>query len=241
MPLFYGRPEPLDAARHARLAIRRDANYVFARSAQFCPLTMAEFPLAARCYPVLFSASDPPMPVALLGLWQGENLFVDEAGRWAQDRYIPAYVRRYPFIFWESSDRSQFALCIDVAADGVGQADGDGRPLIGDGAPTALARRALDFCNNYERQHRLTVAFCRALDGTGLLAEKRAEVALRTGAKTQLTGFRVVDEAAFDTLAQETVLAFRRRGWLGPIYYHIASQTNWDRLAGLTELADGGA
>ncbi len=230
LPLFYRRPEPLDPVRHAALGLARNGTYVFARETHFCPLLLSEMALAARHYPILFTGGTPPMPVALLGVRAGRNLFVDDEGRWAEECYVPAYVRRYPFIFWESGDRSQIALCVDREAETLAE-DGEGRPLIRDGTPSGLARSALEFCTLYDRQHQATRAMCRTLEALDLFAEKRADVNLRTGERSSLTGFRLIEEERFKALDDAAVLDLRHRGWLPAVYLHLASQTNWQRLA----------
>src|SRR3954467_8279038 len=63
-------------------------------------LLAAEFVQASRHYPIVFAQDQQTggfLPIAVTGLNQDENLFVDQDGEWQKDMYVPAYVRRWPF------------------------------------------------------------------------------------------------------------------------------------------------
>src|SRR5262245_41509961 len=104
LPQFYRNPVPLDPVRHAKAGLKNRDDFGFARGTNAIALTGAEFASAARAYPIVFSAAAPVVPFAVVGLRDGDNLFLDAAGNWREDTYIPAYVRRYPFIFFEIAD-----------------------------------------------------------------------------------------------------------------------------------------
>ena len=139
------------------------------------PLVATELPTACRHFPIVFTDGDQPTPVAVLGVRGQENLFVDAQGQWRAGAYIPAYVRRYPFIFMENEDRSQFTLCVDEKAASV--VEGRDNPFFDEaGEPTDLARSALEFCRDYQNQHAYTMEFARALAEADLLVENRADI-----------------------------------------------------------------
>ena len=79
--------------------------------------------------------------------------------------YVPAYVRRYPFILLENPEQKQFTLCIDEAAARLGDADGE--PLFQGDAPAVAALRARDFCSAFQAQAVATRAFADAVAGAG--------------------------------------------------------------------------
>ncbi|TWA72856.1 SapC protein [Azospirillum brasilense] len=233
LPLFYKSPRPLVAARDADLSLRSEPNFAFAAATNSVPLMAAEFPAACKHFPILFSEGPTAQPVALLGLRSGENLFVDANGVWDEGAYIPAYVRRYPFIFLESEDRSQLTLCIDEAADSV--VPGRDNPFFVDGQPSALTNNALEFVKEVQAQSAYTTQFVEAVVAAGLMSEKRADITLNNGERLSLAGFNVIDEAAFNQLPAETLVEWRDRGWLGLVYAHLISVSSWsglvDRLA----------
>lgn len=228
LPLFYKQPSPLVAERDAELTLAASGDHRFAAITNSVPLVASELPQACKHFPILFSEGAAPQMVALLGLRTGENLFVDSAGRWSEGAYIPAYVRRYPFIFLESDDSSEYTLCIDLAAPGVGT--GSGSRLFENGEPTDFTRTALDFCREYQAHFRFTADFIAALQEADLLVENRADVTLSDGERLSLSGFQVIDEERFNALPDETFLQWRRRGWLHLVYCHFISVGNWGAL-----------
>src|SRR5262245_61618142 len=116
LPLFFNRVVGVDPALHGNLRINRSVGYGFAAHAQFVPLGPEEFEAATQDYPILFTANPDPIPVALLGLQPNSNLFVDIAGNWKPDTYIPAYVRAFPFVLLEKS-ASEFYLGMEPDAE----------------------------------------------------------------------------------------------------------------------------
>lgn len=233
LPLFYKSPRPLLADRDRDRSLRSEANYAFTAGTNSVPLMAAEFAAACKQFPILFTDGAAAQPVALLGLRTGENLFVDENGAWEEGAYIPAYVRRYPFIFLESDDKSQFTLCIDEASDAV--VPGGDNPFFADGQPTALTNNALVFVKEFQAQSNFTTEFMDAVVAAGLLVDKRADITLNNGERLSLAGFKVIDEAVFNQLAVEEMMVWRERGWLGLVYAHLISVSSWsglvDRLA----------
>ena len=235
LPLFYRQPRVLQPALHGRLGLSDEPQHSFAKQANAVPLLAAELPAACRHMPIVFTDEALPQPVAVLGLREQQNLFVDGQGRWVPGVYVPAYVRRYPFIFLEDSARHELTLCIDEAAPNV-VADGSGQPLFdAAGQPAAVTRSALAFCRDYQAHHQLTRAFADALLSADLLVDQRAEANLAAGGSLGLQGFKVVDEARFKALPDAVFLHWRAQGWLPLVYSHLLSLGSWaglvDRLA----------
>jgi hypothetical protein len=227
---LFKQPRPLDRVAHKALTIDRQAGFGFARGQIAIPVTLTEFAAAARDYPVVF-AGDPVQPFALLGLRDGHNLLVDAAGQWRKGRYVPAHLRRYPFIFMETPDQ-QFVLCIDEAAEHFVAAEKrDPQPLFADGKATPLVGDAMKFLAAFQSEFGATREFGAAVAESGLLIERQAEVELSGGAgRISLAGFKVVDEAKLAVLADEVFLDWRKRNWLAPIYFHLQSLANFGLL-----------
>src|SRR5687768_13509261 len=129
LPMFYKKPVPLDPLRHATAGLKPEGAYRYAAGTNALPLTASEMGHAARTYPIVFSSSSPTVPFAVVGLRDHENLFVDGQGVWRDDSYIPAYVRRYPFIFSEVPESQRLVLCIDEAAESF-QTTASAQPLF---------------------------------------------------------------------------------------------------------------
>jgi hypothetical protein len=229
-PVFYRAPQPLSNERHVNFAVRRDAHYGFAARANSVPLNAAEFPLAARHYPILFSGGEPAVGIALLGLRDHQNLFVGADGAWEDGAYVPAYIRRYPFIFMAAGEDGRYILCLDEQAEVLTDAK-NGQPLFVDGQPSDVTTRALEFCKAYQQQSDYTRQLGGLLAKHGLLTANRANVSLKTGESLALGGFRMIDAKALDALDDAAFLELRRAGALPLIYAQIFSTSNWTALA----------
>jgi hypothetical protein len=231
--LYHGKPVLLDRQKHRALRVRAAGNHAFAREANALPLAAAEFGDACREYAIVYTRSGGKLlPVAALGLRTRENLFVDEEGRW-DAKYLPAFVRRYPFVLAELPGQS-LALCIDETYPGFGTDEGE--PLFdASGADTPVLRHALDFLALYQREHLRTEAFCRRLEEAGLLVEMDARADLVDGRSFTVNGLLVVDEKKLLALPDAAVLALFRSGDLHLVSLHLASLANLqglvDRLA----------
>lgn len=229
MPLLYHQPRPLQLARHGGTYFVPPPGYGFAAQINSVPLNATEFAIASRFYPIIFAGAAPHLPLAVLGLRPGRNAMLDAGGAWARNAYVPAYIRRYPFIFLEEQDGERLTLCVDESANMMSNSAGE--PLFVDGEPSTFVKRATDFCAAFQRQHVTTRAFTAALVEHDLLAEKAATAKLPSGEEIKLTGFRLVDEQKFNELADDVFLDWRRKGWLPLIYFHLISVHNWSLLA----------
>ena len=139
LPLFYEQPRPLAAGVHDNLSLASNTGFGYAAKTNAVPLVATELPTACRHFPIVFTDGEQPTPVAVLGVRGQENLFVDAQGQWRPGTYIPAYVRRYPFIFMENEDRSQYTLCVDEKAAAV--VEGRDNPFFDEaGEPTEIGR-----------------------------------------------------------------------------------------------------
>lgn len=232
-PLFYSKPEPLNSEQHSDLAIKSESDYSFSEGSNSVPLNAVEFGLAVRHYPIVFTSADPALPVVVLGLRSGQNMFLGKDGSWEAGAYVPAYIRRYPFIFMSSSDGLQFTLCVDAESAQLEKKPGE-RSLFVDGEATDVTNRALEFCQAFQAQHEYTRQFAAAVSEHGLLSPRAAEVTLKTGEKLALGGFRIIDEGKFNALPGEVFLEWRQRGWLHLVYSHLMSLSNWAGLVDRT-------
>jgi hypothetical protein len=218
LPLFYRDPRLLISVLHDDVRLK-GGDYDFAKETNATPLTVIEFAAALRHYPIVFSENDG-FPVAVLGL-ERANRFVAE-GRWVEDAYVPAYVRRYPFVFAES-DADSFALALDMGSDRVTRGGTDGEPLFESGKPTALTEGAMAFCREFHGAHIQTQAFVDALIAQDLLTAHHADARLASGKPMTLSGFKVVDRAKFEALDDALVLEWHRKGWLALVHFHFVS------------------
>ena len=223
--LFYQKLVVLNKDQHRRHSLKLD-NFDFAAHAQSVLLTGSEFGEACNEYPIAFvkGVEDSMVPVALLGFRQDENLYVDANGKW-NARYIPAFVRRYPFVFSETSPE-QFVVCIDEACTGLAVAEG-GSPLFDEsGAASPFLNSMIQFMQNYQGDFVRTQAFVARLRKFDLLKEGNAKIVFNSGDELLLNGIWMVDEAKLIALDDARQLELVKSGELGWIYAHLISLSN---------------
>jgi len=225
---FYRKLEALHPERHSDLRLKPGADFRFARNANAIPITDVEFAAASRFHPIVFTPE--ALPMVTLGLQQ-ENLFVGDEGSWNTiPSYVPAYLRRYPFIFIENGD--QFVLGVDRDCDRITDVKDEGEPLFVEGKPSAFIRDALNFTAQLHNQHMSTRAFGAALIEQDLLIDRQAQAALPDGRRFNVTGFKIVDAQKFLALPDAVVADWHKKGWLGLVHFHLASLERFHDLMG---------
>jgi len=221
--LFYKKPVPLNKNDHKNKKISSAGrNFAFAGKTNSVMLAGVEFSEAAKEYPIVFAqAGENVIPVALLGLRNEENLFVDDDdGSW-DSRYIPAFVRRYPFVLAETGEPGQRAVCIDEAYEGFN--DDEGEALFDGGEPSPVLQQAMDFLEEYQKQYQRTEAFVQRLRDNDLLMSLNAKVDMVDGQQFSLTGLLTVDERKLLQLSDDAAMQLFRSGELSWIYCHLMS------------------
>lgn len=224
LPLFYKNPQPINSQRHAKAGIKELHDFRFARDTNSVPLGADELFVALAFYPIVFTQTDPPVPAAVLGVGGNRNAFVDETGQWRANTYIPAYIRRYPFIL-ATAPANQAYLAIDEAAESFSPQGGE--RLFEGIAPSKVTQQALEFCQAFQAQFQIAQALGEVLKGAGVLVSRRIDIQRTDGARVSLDGFQVVDETRFDALPDDKFLEWRRRRLLGLVYAHLMSMRRW--------------
>ena len=229
-PLQYEKPVLLDRNKHRRTRVRPGAGFAYARNSNSLFVAGVEFNEASKEYAIVFTRSGSggqPVPVLLLGMRDRENLYVGEGNRW-EGRYIPAFVRRYPFVLTQGPQQ-QLAVCIDEACPAVTESDGE--PLFDEqGQETPYLKKTLEFLSEFQREYARTEAFCKKLDEAGLLTEMNARADLKNGDSYTVNGMLIVDEKKLLALPDATVLSLFRTGEMHLVSIHLASLTNMQRV-----------
>jgi len=232
--LFYERPVPLNRTAHRDLRLKAVNNIRFAAAAHSVPLTGVEFAPAARDFPILFAGNsiEEAGPMALLGLRQGENLLVGDNGFWEQGIYIPAFVRRYPFVLAEKpagTEGDDFTVFLDEAYEGFNNEEGE-RLFNEDGTDAPALTNAVNFLGEFQDHVARTQWFMGKLREHDLL-EPRTITLQKEGKGINLNGLFVINEEKLRALDEKTAQEFLREGALGWIYAHLVSLANIDRMA----------
>jgi hypothetical protein len=223
---LYERPEPLTVEAHGELGLRAGRSFAFAAAARVVPIAMTEFRTAQRHFPIIFTSADEPRPLAMVGLEEGRNLFVDADGRWDADTYVPAYLRCYPFAL-ANTGPEQYALVIDRSSDMI--VENPAEPFFAGREPSPSTRVAIDLCQNFRVAREQTEQFCARLRELDLLTLQQAGRE-QDGAKVQLARYYAVDPARLENLDHETLSGLMRDGSLAAIMAHLFSMDNWTSL-----------
>ncbi|MCH8615914.1 SapC family protein [Sphingomonas sp. SM33] len=225
LPLFYNALEPLNSGQHASMKIRRIEKAPTIGATHAVPVTVDEFALLQRHYPIVFSVGPEPVPLALMGLSEGTNVFLDENGIPKDPAtYIPAYMRRYPFLLARlRPDSDELSLCFDPTSGAVGDFE-DGEPLFNGTEPSDATKAILQFCEQFETAGQRTAAFLQELKKSDLLMD--GEVAIQPEGSDQpfvYRGFRMVDEEKLRELRGDELRKMNQSGLLALIYAHLFS------------------
>ena len=225
LPLFYNDLLPLNSRDHGDYKVGSFENANFLANTHAIPLTVDEFVDAQRNYPIVFTAGDNPLPIALFGLNEGVNTFMDEDNKLQAGVYVPAYIRRYPFILARlNQDSEDMSLCFDPSAGVVGKHD-EGQALFDGEKPTEYTNSVLEFCRRFEESGQRTKAFLEELKKLDILMDGEIAITRNDMPETPFVyrGFQMVDEKKLRELPAETVDALNKSGMGMLIHAHLFS------------------
>lgn len=229
-PFGYSELQPL--SRTDRVLLPHGSTPQFCRGVNALALSRGEFVAAARDYPVAFASPDQKTysPVAVLGLADRQNLFVQEGGEWDQSTYVPAFVRRHPFciakVIVEGKQRAERVVCVEKAyvdLQGIALYDPAGKPM-----PQWQPYERL--IEEYENDLELTAQMCAVLAKLELFSPFQFQV--MDGGKPALIvkGMHRIDEKRLAKLKPASHTALIAKGFMSSIYAHFHSLENFGRL-----------
>jgi len=237
--LMYGKPEPLSIELHGKLGfVKTSRPFGYATAAHAVPLQVTEFGPASLTYPIIFGG-EGFSPLAVMSIRPNENLFISDQGDFEIGTYVPAFIRRWPFVLANNDEQQKMIVCIDRAADVL--AEGGEVPLFENGQPSAFTQQAIQFCTDFETERRRTEQFVQTLRSLDLLESKQTTFTPRdldgtVGQPVQLADYFAVSEEKLAKLPVKTIGELNASGALRQIYAHLTSMLNWDRLVTKTAI-----
>lgn len=233
---MFERLVPVSREQHGPLRIRPATGFGFSRGFHLASLAMQEFVRASAFYPIVFlddRERDLFRAVALLGVESGENLFLEQDATWLRGAYIPGILRRYPFALADTEKADEYAVCVDEAAGLLDQ--NEGLALFNsDGTPTDTLENVKRFLSELQQMDAITRQFSSFLARNNLLRPLNLRVQV-AGAPRDIAGSYVVNEERLDALNDAAFLEMRSLRYLQPIYAHLSSLPQIDRLVRLKE------
>lgn len=227
LPLFYNDLMPLNSRDHAKFRSKSSDRASWLIGAHAIPLTTDEFVQAQRNFPIVFSSGDNPLPLALMGLNEGVNTFIDDEGKVTDPVYLPAYIRRYPFMLAKlTPDAEDLSLCFDPTSDIIGENVEGGEALFNDDAqPSEATQRVLQFCQQFEEAGQRTKLFVDELKKHDLLMEGEMAITVQAdGANPYVyRGFQMINEEKLREVRGDVLRTWNQNGIMAVIYSHLMS------------------
>lgn len=224
LPLLFNDLTPLSSVEHADWKAKASDSLPALAQNHAIPVTVDEFSVAQRHYPIVFSSGDSPVPLALMGLNEGVNTFVDADGKLLDQVYVPAYVRRYPFLLARLRENTdELSLCFDPTAGAIGPFE-EGDPVFVDGQPSDSIKTMLEFCEQFEQAGQRTTAFMQELVNAELLMEGEVSIQLVDSDQPFVyRGFQMVNEEKLRDLRGDTLRKMMQSGLLPLVHAHLFS------------------
>ena len=223
--IFYQKPTRLNTIAHGKLRFSPLSNFEFSSKVSAVPLIAAEFPVACRQYPIVFIEGPNGMlsAQAVLSLEQERNSFLDDKGNWTAT-YVPAFIRRYPFVLAEIPGKpDDFDVAFDEASGCFDKKKGE--PLFDDaGTPTKFLQEQIDFLRLYHAEFKRTQQFLEALKKEDLLMPYNVDIVRGTDhARFAIRSAMVINESKLQNLTSEKASTYLKNGFLALMYAHLIS------------------
>ena len=224
LPILYNDLIPLSSNEHGTWKTNTMNGAPFLKEVHAIPVTIDEFVTVQRHYPIIFADAENPIPLALMGLNEGVNVFIGDDGMFTQPVYIPAYVRRYPFMLAQLGQNPQeLSLCFDPTS-GLVRADGDAAELFTDGQPSETTKAVLQFCEQFEQSAQRTGAFLNELREMDLLMDGEVTITPENAPQPSVyRGFKMVNEEKLRDLRGDQLRKMNQNGMLSLIMAHLFS------------------
>ncbi len=231
LPLFYQNLTPLSSEVHKDWGLVQRTDLKFARNTHAVPIIVDEFVQVQRNFPIVFTDGEDAVPLALVGLKEGVNLFIDDEGKWAESAYIPAYVRRHPFMLARlQPDSDVLSLVFDDAANLL-SADAAEKLFDAERKPTETTDNIMKFCESFEQGIGRTKSFMEELQSLDLLMEGQAQIQNPDMPEpARFAGFRMIDEKKLQNIRGDQARKMVQNGMMGLIYAHLFSLSQMREL-----------
>lgn len=229
---MYKNLEIINKITHKENSIKEIKDFSYAKNLMSAPITVAEFFEACKNYPIFFAKdkNDNWFASVMLGFKENTNIFVDEKGNWDKLHYVPAFVRRYPFVFIEQDNKEELLLALDKEYLSTNKKD-ESRKLFDDkGENSEFLNNALTFLNQFQSDSIATKEFIKQLDIWELLEEKTATVITPNKEQFNIGGLYIVNEEKLKHLSKKKRNEINDKNAIPLITAHLISLSNIQKL-----------
>jgi SapC len=228
---------PVDRERHAGKGWLRPQGYDFAAADVLAPLGGSEFAQAVLAMPIGFvEKSGHYVPVALLGLAKGTNVFIGPGNQWLGG-YVPAVFRTYPFSLMRREGSEETILCVDEES---GLVVDEGKEKVekffeADGSPSAMTHTLANVLRRIEQDQTVADLAVAALAEAGVIKPWPLTAAVGDQQVT-VNGLHQTDELALNALDDATFIKLRKASSLVIAHGQLLSMAQVSVLSRLSAL-----
>jgi len=191
-------------------------------------ITAAEFYESCKDYPIVFIKDNENwVATVMLGYEENKNIYVNAKGEWEAGKYLPASIRRYPFIFVAQS-KEQLSLGVDSEALSKADEDKD-RNLFDEEKPSEFTQNILQFMNRFQADAQATSNFVAQLEKWELLEEGKAQIT-KNEKNYRVDGFFIVNEEKLQHLSKKKKQEICDQNAYPLITAHLISLSNIQRM-----------
>lgn len=240
---MYKNIELINTIKHKDVIVKDVNDLSFASKLISSPITVREFFEACKDYPIVFAkdANNEWLATVMLGFKENENLFIDkETNKWTNKKYIPASIRRYPFIF-VNNPQSPNELSLGIESEFLVEANeknndktNNKKLFINDNKEqttnSEFLNNVLAFLNEFQNDAIATTQFIKQLDELGVLEEKTATVKTKNNEAYNINGMFVVNEDKLKHLSKKKQDDMCSKNAIPLITAHLISLSNIARL-----------
>lgn len=218
----------LNNVEHQGVRIITDWSAAYGDNVHFVMTFPIEFRRVQACYPIFFqkdAGTGKFFPLALLGVEEGQNLFLGEDG-WDAS-YVPLMIQRGPFLIGyqedtASPDGKKPVVSIDMDSPRVNEVEGEALFLPHGGTSDFLSSMTR-ILEDIQHGHQVNEEFVETLLEFDLIESVAMEVELNNGSKRQLLGLYTINENRLEQLDGEALGKLHSKHYLLPIYMILAS------------------
>jgi hypothetical protein len=222
------KPELLDNNTHKDLRVITRRGAEWGDAVMSCVVTPDEFRRLQAHYPIVFqrNAEGQLRPLALFGLQDGQNLFLDADG-WSVP-YIPLAMLREPFMIGVNED--ELKMLVDMASPRIAQGAEGEAVFLPQGGSSELLERANSVLKTLHEGLQATPEFVDALVAHELLESFVLDVERPDGTHGRLVGLHTINEERLAALDANSIALLHQADYLQPIYMAVASLSNLHTL-----------
>lgn len=229
---MYKNVEAINSITHLKSGIKEINSFSYAKELIHAPITIAEFYESCKDYPIVFAkdANESWSALALIGYKEKINLFIDSKGVWEKNRYIPAFIRRYPFIFVAQQGSEELTLAFDLTCKEENCQNKERAFFDEDAKATPFLQGIMSFLTQFQNDAKATAEFIKQLDDWGLIEARMANIITPSNETFTLNGFYVINEEKLRHLSKKKKEEIYTKNAIPLITAHLISLSNIQRM-----------